>query len=153
MGEYRLKTFKRHISKFEIATAGVIALLLAFAFAVQLLYGGNLWVLLGILTVCEAVFLFLILTPPSYRFEENDLVLVNPKPMGDTRIPYSAVVGYDTIGSFRHSQKDFDSIEVILICCPEGTGRKRTVSCHPENVRRFIQILREKCPDLECDPE
>lgn len=146
-------TFKRHVSRLEIATASVIALVLAFVFAVQLIYSSNLWRLLGILTACEAVFLFLILTPLSYKFEDDCLVLINPGPIGDKRISYSTVVKQDTVGSFLHSQKDFNSIEVILTYCPEGAGRNRTISCHPENVRGFVQLLREKCPNLECNSE
>ena len=148
-----MKSFKRHISVAEKLTAVFIWALFLTTLGVRLFFGGELTVLLVIFAVCAAVFTFLLLTPLRYDFGDDQLLIVNKKPLKDRAIPYKAVIKCDTIGSFRHSKWDINAGEVLITYKPDGERRKKTVCCHPQKVDKFVKLLQDSCPYMEYDPD
>ena len=136
-----MKSFKRHVSIFEKSALAVIWLLVVLSIAAVLFYDGGGLMLMAGSSFCALLLSYLILVPIRYDFEEDALVLVNPKPLKSKRIFYSAMICYDTVGSFLASKVDFDSTEVVITYRSNGGAFKKTVSCHPQNMQGFVAEL------------
>lgn len=148
-----MKSFKKHISFIEKATAIFIWVLLIATLAVRFIYGGELMLLIAFFAVCSAVFSFLLITPISYEFKENELFIANIKPLADIHIPYKSITRCDTIGSFALSKMDIDAVEVVITYNLKDGKRKKKICCHPKKVDRFIKTLQDSCPNMEYDPD
>lgn len=143
-----MRRYKKHISWIDITAVIVLGGVWLVAFINQLFYSSDMTLLMTLLTACGLLYAFLLLTPIAYEFEEAELVLVNPKPLQSKRIRYVDVIYIDPVGSFFLFNQDADTIAVILSYRPSGSGRKKTVSCHPKNVTDFVKTLQDHCPNL-----
>lgn len=148
-----MEKFSKHISGTEKAVAVILGLLLLLAVAVQLFFAGDVLLLILALAACTAVFCALVFLPETYELREDSLTVANKLLGSSVYIPYSTVLHIDTVGSFRSSKRDFDTVEVILKYRPAGKKGTRTISCHPKNVQGFVKSLQEKCPNLIPDME
>ena len=121
----------------------------AISVAAQLFYGGGTIMLLAVSSVCALLLSFLVLVPIRYDFEDDALILVNPMPFKNKRIPYSDMLYYDAVGSFFALKLDFDATEVFLTYKSSESAFKKTFSCHPENIKDFVAELQKHCPEAE----
>ena len=136
-----------------MATAILMWILSAAIVCIRIIYGGELMLLFAIFIVSAVVLSVLLITPLGYEFKEEELVIINKKPLSDRCIPYSSIIKCDTIGSFVMSKGDIDAVEVLITYKPEGNNRKKTVCCHPKKVDKFMKTLQESCPHMEYDPD
>ena len=143
-----MKEFKKHVSNTEKAVAVILWLLLILAVAAHLFFGGGVLALILAVAICAGVYSFLVFIPEVYELRDDSLVVVNTLFNRSVTIPYITVLNIDTVGTFRSSKQDFDSIEVIVRYRPQGKKRMRSISTHPTNVRDFFKLLQERCPNL-----
>ena len=146
-------TYQKHISDTEKAVAVILWLLFALTLVTQLFFNGNVLALAAVFAVCAAVFSCLAFLPESYELLEESLVVVNPVLRRRLVIPYVQILHIDTVGTFRGSKRDFDTVEVIVKYRPAGKKLTRTVSCHPKNVLGFVNTLKPSCPNLIREPD
>ena len=143
-----VEKFQKHVSFFEKATAIVVGLLLLACIITQFFFDGDVLRLMVVLAACELVFSYLAFWPETYELREDSLSIVAAKRRQRANIPYDTIVDIDTVGTFRASKKDFDTVEIILTFVPRGKRRARSVSCHPKDSHRFVAGLRARCPNL-----
>ena len=140
--------FQKHISRIEIILAGAMYLLLLLAMITQLFFGGGALLILAALTIISVVYTYLVFWPECYEFKEHSFLLTNSKRERTLEIRYLDIIDFNTVGSFQLSQRDFDTVEVILTYRTGPKERKRTVSCHPKDIHGFVNMLQKQCPHL-----
>jgi len=143
-----MKAFRKHISHSEKVVAAVLWLLLVLSVVAQLFFGGGVLTLCLLSAVCAAVYSFLVFVPEVYELREDSLAVVTPLLHRSVAIPYAEILKIDTVGSFRSSKRDADTIEVILKYRTAGKNRLRSISCHPKKVQDFVRELQPLCPNL-----
>lgn len=142
-----MDTYRKHISQSEKAVAAIIWAFFLLAMVTQIFFSGKVLVLAALFAVCGVVFSCLVFLPESYMLREDALVVERflRKPM---ILPYGEILHIDTVGTFRSSKRDMDTVEVIVKYRPTGKKLARSVSCHPRNVLGFVNALKPKCPNL-----
>lgn len=143
-----MKKYSKHISGIEKVVAAILGAMLILTVIVQVFFDGGVSLLLLILAVCTAVFSYLVFLPEIYELREDSLVVVNQLLQHSISVPYDTVLQIDTVGSFRNSKRDIDTVEVIVRYRPRGKKRTRSLSIHPKNVPDFFKQLQERCPNL-----
>lgn len=143
-----MKEFRKHVSNTEKAVAVILWLLLVLAIVAQLFFGGGVLALILVIAICAGVYSFLVFVPEVYEFRDDSFAVVNTLLHRSVTIPYATILHIDTVGTFRSSKRDFDSVEVIVKYRPQGKKRVRSISAHPTNVRDFFKLLQERCPNL-----
>ena len=147
-----MKRYERHISDVEKAVAVILWLLFLLSVITQVFFDGNVLALTAVFAVCSVVFSCLVFLPEHYTLREDALV-VEPAFGKMIVIPYERILHIDTVGTFRGSKRDFDTVEVIVKYRPAGKKLTRTVSCHPKNVLGFVNTLKPSCPNLIREPD
>jgi len=143
-----MKEFRKHVSNTEKAVAVILWLLLALSVVAQLFFGGGTLALILVVAICAGVYSFLVFIPEVYELRDDSLTVINTLLRRSVTIPYTTILHIDTVGTFRSSKRDFDSVEVIVKYKPQGKKRPRSISAHPTNVRDFFKLLQERCPNL-----
>ena len=143
-----MKEFRKHVSNTEKAVAVILWLLLVLAIVAQLFFGGGVLALILVIAICAGVYSFLVFVPEVYEFRDDSFAVVNTLLHRSVTIPYATILHIDTVGTFRSSKRDFDSVEVIVKYRPQGKKRVRSISAHPTNVRDFFNLLQARCPNL-----
>ena len=142
-----MERYPRHISTVEKIVAVVLWLMAVAAVVTYLFFHENVLTLAVVFTVCGVVFSCLVFLPESYELQVDALV-VESALRKRLVIPYAQILHIDTVGTFRGSKRDFDTVEVIVKYRPLGKKLTRTVSCHPKNVLGFVNTLKPSCPNL-----
>ena len=142
-----MEKYRKHISDTEKTVAVILWLLFLLSVATHLLFDGNVLALAAIFAACGLVFSCLVFLPESYELREDALV-VESALRKRLVIPYEQILHVDTVGTFRGSKRDFDTVEVIVKYRPIGKKLTRSVSCHPKNVLGFVNTLKPSCPNL-----
>lgn len=146
-----MKEFKKHISDTEKAVAVIMWLFLVLAAIVQLFFGGGALPLILVVAVCAVVYSLLVFIPEIYELRDDSLTVVNTLWHRSITVPYATILHIDTVGTFRSSKRNLDSVEVIVKYRPHGNKRVQSISVHPTNVRDFVKLLQEQCPNLLAD--
>lgn len=139
--------YSRHVSTVEKIVAVILWLMAVAAVVTQLFFNENVLALAAVSAVCGVVFSCLVFLPETYELQENALV-VESALRKRLVIPYEQILHIDTVGTFRGSKRDFDTVEVMVKYRPTGKKLTRTVSCHPKNVLGFVNTLKPSCPNL-----
>ena len=142
-----MERYPRHISTVEKIVAVILWLMTAAAVVTQLFFQEDVLALAAVFAVLGLVFSCLVFLPESYELQEGALV-VDSALRKRLVIPYEQILHIDTVGTFRSSKRDFDTVEVIVKYRPLGKKLTRTVSCHPKNVLGFVNTLKPSCPNL-----
>ena len=147
-----MKSFQKQVSVTEKVATGVIWFFVGITIVAQLIFNESVLLLLSVLTVCASIFSVLVFAPETYNFTEKFFLIIKGNGRKTICIPYDSIVKFDTVGSFRLSKIEFDTVEVILTYKQNESKRKKTISCHPRNVQEFVRILQDACPHLEYEP-
>ena len=143
-----MEKYQRHVSGVEKIVAVIIWAALVLALITQLCYNENVLALIVVLAVCAVTFSWLVFLPEFYELREDSLVIVKSLPSKTVVIPYALILHIDTVGTFRSSKKDLDTVEAIIKYRPQGKKLTRTVSCHPKNILGFVNALKPRCENL-----
>ena len=84
-----MKSFKRHITKWEKFALSVIVILLLVSVVEQTFYGGETFLFMVVMLMCLLIMSFLLFCPNKYKFDENALIFIYPKPLKNKIINYS----------------------------------------------------------------
>ena len=148
-GDPTMKTFKRHISKFEKAALVIFYIVFLLMLLGQAVYGGGAVWFMAVTAVGSAVLTYLLFVPSGYEFHQHALVIVNPKPLNNKEIRYSDIIRFDTVGSYFAAKFETDSLEVLIRYRPNGPKSRKSVSCHPKNVVDFVETLEKHIEECE----
>ena len=122
-------------------------LLLAMFLWNQLCYGMNMLLLIIMLLLIGVYLAIFGVIPEAYRFADRGLEIVHPL-RKSVWIPYEAVFNFDaTIHDSFINLLQGNKVKVYHI---DGKTKKATV-CRPRNAGAFVDVLKQKCPELHTD--